>query len=415
MFDIDKWQEIFLSIKQHKIRSILTAIGIFWGIFMLIVMLGMGNGLKRGSEYNFRDDAVNSIWVSPGTTKKPYKGLPPGRRIQMTIDDFNRVDEMEAVDKGTPRNNLSGNFTVKHKQKTSSFDVRATYPDHQYIENTIMVNGRFLNDMDIKEKRQVAVIGETVVDDLYENIEDREAAIGTYISIQNLPYKVVGVFTDTGGERELRKIYIPYSTANQIYNYKNRVNRMMFTADEEDVEASKKLTKEIQAQLASVHNFDPSDKNAVFIRNNIENFERFMALFGAIEIIIWIVGIFTLLAGIIGVGNIMLIIVKERTKEIGVRKALGATPWSIVSLILQESIFITSVAGYFGLVAGIGVLELINSFLKASPGSFFRDPTIDFRVAVIATIILVICGGLAGLVPALKAARVNPVVAMRDE
>jgi len=415
MFDLDKWQEIYSSIRKHKLRTALTAFGVAWGIFMLIILLGAGNALQSGAEYEFRDDAVNSIWVGPGTVSKPYKGLPIGRRLRFTNEDHNQTrDQIDGVQDITSRFYISGSFTTAYKNKSASFSVRCVHPGHQILENTIMVEGRYINELDLDERRKVACIGTLVKESLF----GEEEAIGKYITIKGVDFKVVGVFKDTGGEGEMQMIYLPIYTAQLAFNGQERVHRFMFTVgDDISVEESAVVVENLRKDLASRHNFDPTDKKAVRINNNVENFQRFMNLFFYIEVFVWFVGAGTLIAGIIGVSNIMLIIVKERTKEIGVRKALGATSWSIVSLIIQESIVITGTAGYFGLLGGIGLLQLYV-YVKTEAGidtGFFRDPYVDFRVALTAVVVLVIFGALAGLVPAIRAAKVNPVVAMRDE
>ncbi|MGB0522786.1 MAG: ABC transporter permease [Flammeovirgaceae bacterium] len=414
MFDIDKWQEIYSSIRKHKLRTILTAFGVAWGIFMLIILLGAGNALQSGAEYEFRDDAVNSIWVWPGTVSKPHKGLPIGRRLSFKNSDVDATKtHVDGVEYITARYYIPGSFTTSYKNKSVSYSVRCVHPDHLVLENTIMTSGRFINEFDLKEKRKVACIGNLVKDGLFGD----EDPIGKYITVKGVDFKVVGVYTDTGGDSEKERIYLPVYTAQLAFNGRDRINQFMFTTGDATVEEAEVIEANLRKDLAERHRFDPKDKKALWLRNNVENFQRFMTLFSYIRAFVWFVGIGTLIAGIIGVSNIMLIIVKERTKEIGIRKALGATSWSIVSLIIQESVLITGLAGYFGLLGGIGLLQLYV-YIKTEAGldtGFFRDPFVDFGVAATAVVVLVICGALAGLVPAVRAARVNPVVAMRDE
>ena len=414
MFDIDKWQEIYASISKHKLRTALTAFGVAWGIFMLIILLGAGNALQSGAEYEFRDDAVNSIWVWPGTVSKPYKGLPISRRLSFTNKDHNHArDYVDGVEHITSRFYIRGEYTTSYKNNSSSYSVRSVHPDHQVLENTIMIKGRYINNIDLDERRKVACIGKLVAEGLFKD----EDPIGKYITIKGVDFKVVGVFEDTGGEGEMQMIYLPIYTAQLAFNGQDRINQFMFTTGDANVAEAEVIENNLRKALAERHKFDPTDKKAVWLRNNVENFERFMNLFFYIRAFVWFVGVGTLIAGIIGVSNIMLIIVKERTKEIGIRKALGATSLSIVSLIVQESILITGVAGYFGLLGGIGLLQLFN-YVKNEAGmdtGFFRDPHVDFGVAATAVVVLVICGALAGLFPAIRAAKVNPVVAMRDE
>ena len=412
MFDIDKWQEIYTSISKHKLRTMLTAFGVAWGIFMLIILLGAGNALQSGAEYEFRDDAVNSIWVRPGRVSKPHKGLPVGRRLRFTNADHNQTrDHLDGVEDITSRFYVTA--TTSYKSKSASFSIRSVHPDHQILENSIIVEGRYLNKLDMTDRRKVACIGTLVKESLF----GEENAIGEYINVKGVDFKVVGVFEDTGGQGEMQMIYLPIYTAQVTYNGQDRIHQFMFTTGDATVEESEVIVENLRKSMSERHRFDITDKKAVRISNNVEEYQKFMNLFLYIKIFVWFVGAGTLIAGIIGVSNIMLIIVKERTKEIGVRKALGATSWSIISLIIQESILITGVAGYIGLLSGIGLLQLYV-YIKNEAGidtGFFRDPYVDFGVAVTAVVVLVICGALAGLIPAIRAARVNPIVAMRDE
>lgn len=413
MFDFDKWQEIIETIRRHKLRTALTAFGVFWGIFMLVLLLGAGNGLQNGVEYDFRDDAINSIWIRQGRTSIPHKGMKPGRPIQFDIEDFKAVNaQVEGIEHSTPRNYVRGDFSIVYNNKGYNFNIRCAYPGHRYVENTLVSQGRFLNNKDVSDGRKVAAIGHLVAETIYENGED---PLGTYIQIKGIPFKVIGVFKDTGGPNEMKNIYIPWSTANQAYNHQNKVHQMMVTTGNLPIEETEKMTRQIEQIFAERHRFSIEDKQAVHIFNNNERFQSILNLFAGIRGLVGFVGIGTLLAGIIGVGNIMLIIVSERTKEIGLRKALGATPNSIISMILMESIFITSIAGYLGLLCGVGLLELMNMAIGPEGAGMFRNPEIDISLALGATAMLVIFGGLAGLIPARKAAAINPIEALREE
>lgn len=408
MFDFDKWQEIFSSIRRHKLRTTLTALGVFWGIFMLVILLGAGTGLQNGVEYQFRDDATNSIWIRRGTTSEEYKGLPKGRNIQFFNDDYDfLVNHFEEVEHITGRFYLSGDRTVSYGDKTLSFSIRAVHPGHQFLENTLVPHGRYLNDTDIAQTRKVALIGKVVKETLFEE----EEAIGKEINIGGIVYKVIGVFEDTGGENEMRRIYLPISTAQKVYSGTQEIHQLMFTAGDLPVDQMMELEEEVRAAFAKRHQFSVDDRRALFISNIAEEYQKFQNLFWSIRAFVWFVGVGTLLAGVIGVSNIMLIVVKDRTREIGVRKALGATPSSIIAMILQEAIFITGLAGYLGLVAGIGIMSLVG----AMEVEYFRNPQVNFGVVLAATLVLVIAGTLAGLMPAMQAARINPVVAMRGD
>ena len=410
MFNLDRWQEIFETLRRHKLRTFLTALSVAWGILMLIILLGAGTGLQNGVEYDFRDDAVNSIWLFPGKTSLPYEGHAVGRELQLTNEDYDQVKRLiSGVEYITARYNIRGNL-VAYGNKKSSFDVRSTHPDHKYLENTLTIRGRFLDDLDITQHHKVAAIGVPVAEFLFGEDVD---PLGKWIQIGGIPYQVVGLFEDTGGEGEMMKIYIPVSTAQLAYGGGDRIDQLMFTVGDASVEKSKRIEEEVLALLSKKYHFSPEDKQALRIRNNVENFREMQQIFGGIRLFVWIVGIGTIIAGIVGVSNIMLIAVKERTREIGVRKAVGATPGSIIAMIVQESIFLTGVSGYLGLLSGVTLLELVNRYMPEN--DFVRDLQVDMRVAISATILMVIAGVLAGFFPAWRAARVDPVVALRDE
>lgn len=410
MFDVDTWQEIWDTIRANRMRAILTAFSVAWGIFMLIVLLGSGQGLSHGVAYQFRDDAVNSIWVRPGQTSTPYKGMSPGRRVQLTNEDHDEIEHgVRGVDHITARYMISGNLQVRYRGEAQSFDVRSVHPGHLYLEKTIMTEGRFINPLDISEHRKVAVVGEKVAKALFHDDE----AVGKEIEINGVAFKVVGRFTDEGAEGELEKIYLPISTAQRAFGGANRVNQIMMTTGTAPLDETELMAKDVRRRIAERHAFSVDDPRALYVNNSNEDFARFMNLMGAIRLFVWVVGLGTILAGVVGVSNIMMISVRERTREIGVRRALGATPWSVVSLILKESILITSIAGYVGLVLGIGTLEIAGRFLPKD--GFFIQPEVDLVVAVQATVLLIVAGALAGFFPARRAGALRPVEALRSE
>ncbi len=410
MFNLDRWQEIFETLRAHKLRTTLTSLSVAWGIFMLVLLLGAGNGLQNGVQDDFKDDAVNSLWLFGGRSSLPHAGLAPGRPTIMRNRDYEFLrDEQRGVQHITSRFRV-GSPTVSYRDKTSSFDIRATHPDHLYLENTIITRGRFLNELDFREHRKSIVIGEPVAEFLFADADP----IGEYIKVGDIQYRVVGVFTDEGGEREENRVYIPISTAQTTHGGSDRAHMIMFTVPPQtSVQASEAIEAEVRASMAARHQFDPSDEQALRLRNNVEAFSRITEVFRLIEIFVWIISFGTIIAGIVGVSNIMLIAVKERTKEIGVRKALGATPNSIIAMVVQESVFITAVAGYAGLVAGVAILELASKALPES--EFLSNPSVDFGVALKATVLLIACGALAGFFPARRAAKVSPIEALRDE
>jgi putative ABC transport system permease protein len=407
--DRDKWQEILSTISKNKLRTFLTGFSVAWGIFMLIILLGSGNGLQNGVEYQFADDAVNSIWVYPRQTSLPHKGYNAGRRIEFTNTDIKRTKStFDNVDAISGRVYVYAK-NISYKNNYGNYSIRSVHPGHKILENTEMKHGRFINNFDIEKYRKVAVLGSLVVNDLFKN----EEPLGKYIDIDGIPFKVVGSFEDKGGESEMRIIYLPISTAQRIFKGGDRINQFMFTIRNATLEESRRTVSKLRNQLANVHKFNPDDRRAVRINNDLEEYEKVMRLFSGINIFIWIVGIGTIIAGVVGVSNIMMIVVKERTKEIGIRKALGATPFSIISLILLESVVITSLAGYVGLIGGIGLLELINEFFP--PSDFFRNPQANINIALMAMGLLILAGVIAGFIPAKKAASVKPVEALRTE
>jgi putative ABC transport system permease protein len=414
MFDLDTWQEIYFTIKQNKLRTFLTAFSVSWGIFMLVILLGVGTGLENGVKYQFRDVATNSIWISPGQTSLPYQGMKPGRNIRLTNEDYSDINRnIFQIDHSTGRYWCSGEFTVRYGNKYSAFDLMGCGPGHQYIENQRVVIGRFINDFDMENKRKVAVIGV----DVREILFGKEDPIDKYIDIGGIQYKVVGVYDDAGGGSELKRIFIPLSTAQLAYNGANYMHQMMFTVGDASVKESKEIVGKVKDILVDKYKFSPDDTRAVFVWNNVEQFQKFIDLFNGIRVFLWIVGIGTIVAGIVGVSNIMLIVVKERTREIGVRKAIGATPSSIIGLFLQEAVVITFMAGYVGLIAGIGLIEGINyMMLKMSvEAEYFKNPEVQIQTAFGATLLLVAAGLLAGYIPAKRAARIKPIEALRDE
>ena len=408
MFNREIWNEIFATISANRLRTFLTAFSVAWGIFILIILLGAGQGLRNGAQKQFESDAVNSIWINGGTTSIAYAGFQPGREIELNNEDYNSTHIKSPENKITAASVGEGNKTLVYKNKNGSFFTRSCMPDHDYLENCKIVEGRFVNNNDIDQVRKVAVIGLPVQEALFVN----ENPIGKYISVDGIPFKVIGTFTDPGrGDND--RIYIPVSTMQRAFNGQNKLNVIWLSTGDATIEAGNSLADEIKNELARKYQFDPNDANAINVYNNSVEYERIMNMLNGIKLFVWIIGIGTLIAGIVGVSNIMMIAVKERTKEIGVRKAIGATPSSIIGMIIMESVLITSVAGYLGLMAGVGILELAKKFMP--PSDFFLNPEVNFNIAIAATVLLIIAGGCAGLFPALRAAHINPVIALRDE
>lgn len=418
MFDIDKWNEIIQALKKNKLRSFLTAFGVFWGIFMLIIMLGSGNGLSNSVFDNMGDFSTNSCFMWTQNTTMPYKGFSRGRRYNFNNGDtevlLKNIPEIKAL---SPRLNGwsgdDGNNTTRG-DKAGAFSILGDYPAWQLIDPVEITKGRFINEIDIKDKRKVVAIGQKVVDALFANGEN---PIGTHIKINGIYFTVVGTFKSkkAGGqaENEEQNIHMPFTTLQRTYNMGDVVGWYAMVAyDEYPVGIVEEKAKAI---LKARHKIHPDDDRAVGSFNVEKQFKKMTGLFLGINTLIWIVGIGTLIAGVIGVSNIMLVIVKERTKEIGIQRALGAKPIGIIIQIINESVFLTSLAGGLGLVAGVWLVELINMAMAGSEGEMFKDPEVDFKIATIALVILIVSGALAGLLPASRAVRLKPIDAIREE
>ena len=415
MPDFDKWAEIYSSLKKHKLRTFLTALGVFWGIFMLTLLLGAGNGFENSIMRNF-DLQKNSLFVWSARTSVPYKGMKPGRSVKLKNDDIEAIRK-NIAEAGVvaPRNQLDGNFIVKYKNNNASFSVYGDYPDFIKIKDINLQQGRFINNADMRESRKIAIIGNRVQEILFKE----EDPIGKYIEIKGVYFLVVGLSKPRGeggdNMEDAQTIYVPNSTFQRAFNRINQIDWFAFTP-KKGVRAET-LEQKVKELLAARHLVSPNDLKAFGSANVEEEYEKVQSLFKGIAAFTWIVSIFTIIAGVVGVSNIMFIIVKERTNEIGIRKALGATPFSIISLIVQEALVLTAFSGYAGLVVGVGLIELINSLMQKFHVelNFFYNPQVDFGTALSALTLLIVTGLLAGLMPALKAAKVNPVEALKVE
>ena len=408
IFNRDTWEEIFETISKNKLRTFLTAFSVAWGIFILVVLSGAGNGLRNGAQEQFGNDAKNSIWIDAGRTSLSWNGLKPNRDIQLTNEDFAYIREhITELDHGSAVFKGRASKMLSYKKEHAGYTVRPVMPEHKDLEKVQILEGRFIDNNDIKDYLKVCAIGKPVKEALFK----KENPIGKYIDVDNVKYMVVGVFHDAGrGDND--RIYIPLTTAQRAWNGKNYVNTIWVSTGNSTVDESDQVTQRIRNLLAKRHNFDPADKDALGVFNASAEFARVTNMLTGIKIFVTIIGIFTLIAGIVGVSNIMMIIVKERTREIGIRKALGATPASIIGQIMMESIFITGTAGYTGLVLGVGVIEGARAI--GIDSDFFKNPEIDFGLAVFSTILLIVAGALAGLIPSIRAARIEPVVALRE-
>lgn len=420
MIDTQKWQEIFITLGQHKLRTALTAFGVFWGIFMLTVLLGAGKALENGIVEDFKD-MPNGVWLwSQGRTQIPYQGMPVGRQVVLRAEDVEAIlTNVSSVDKVYSQNSVgvwggSPAYTV-YKENSGSFSVQGAHAGMANIHQQRIVEGRYLNELDAQHQRKVVIIGSKVKDLLFgPEVE----AIGKYLTISDISFQVVGVFKSTSSNpnsTDEEQIFMPNNTLRYTFNQLGWIGSMIIIP-QPGIHAS--ITEQdVKRYLLERKKVSPEDFGVLGSFNLQEEFDKINGLFTGIAVFSWVVAIGTIMAGALGVGNIMLIVVKERTREIGLRKALGATPASIINMIIQESIFITAVSGYAGLVVGVLVLEGVNKIILATggEGGMFRNPEVDFNTALLALAILIVSGIIAALLPATKAANVNPITALQDE
>ena len=418
MFDRDRWQEIYSTLSKNKMRTFLTAFGVFWGIFMLIIMLGSGNGLKNGVTEGFKDFATNSSFTWTQRTSVAYKGFRQGRNVNYDNSDIQAIREnVPEAAIVAPRNqlgNYGGNNNVNYGLKTGSFSIYGDYPEIFEIQSYSITEGRVINQLDQADKRKVAVIGPMVKKVLFG---DSISPLGKNIEVNGVFFQVVGVFksaqSNDRGEEDASTIFLPFSTFQSAFNYGDVVGWFAITS-KPGYKASD-VEEKVIALLKERHSIHPDDRQAIGHFNLEKEFDKMNGLFNGIQMLVWVVGIGTLFAGVIGVSNIMLIIIKERTNEIGVRRAIGAQPGDIIKQIMLESVVLTTVAGYIGLVLGVGLLELIASSIDSSEGGMFLNPEVDLGIALKALAILIFCGALAGLIPAARALKIKPIEALRSE
>lgn len=414
MLDIERWQEIFDTILKNKLRTFLTGLSVASGIFILVILLGFGQGLQNGIEQEFKQDAATSVWVWPGVTSKEYKGLNPGRRIQLNNENAQSSHALfkENIEYESPRIFLGG-LNSNYGNEALVYGIQGVSSQFQFIENAKMIEGRFLNYQDETTVAKVAVIGEKIKQDVFNTLE---TPIGELIEISGIPFKIIGVFSEYE-DREEERIYIPITTAQRVFNGGNRVNNLSYTLPEvenfeEAVAQATAFKNDLQSHLQESHIIAPDDRSALNVWSAMEEAKRYYSLTDNIKLFFWLVGFFTIVAGVVGVSNIMLIVVKERTKEIGIRKALGAKPWSIVGMILHEAIFVTAISGFTGLIFSMGLLEILGPHIEVD---YIINPSVNFNVAMSTVILLIFAGTVAGFFPAWRAARVQTIEALRDE
>jgi putative ABC transport system permease protein len=418
LVSLDRWQEVFSTIGRNKLRTFLTTLSVAWGIFVLVFLLGLGRGLNQGMRKSFARDAANGIWINAGKTSVAFGGYNIDRIITFENSDYEAAKKVPGVDKISALHRINGQgwgqMMVRFGAKASTFEIDAVYPATLQMHMHDMATGRFVTQADILAKSKVCVIGKSAKDFLFP-VEAGAAevdAIGQWLDVGGIAFQIVGVFTDNQGAENERTIYIPATTAQLSFNGGEKLGQLQVMVGDATPEQADEVVKKITTELAEKHGFDPTDKQAVRVHSNVEGAAKFAAMFWMISTFVVVIGLGTLAAGVVGVSNIMMIAVKERTKEIGVRKALGATPRSIVFMIIQESVFLTSVAGLIGLTGGVAALGFIDHFVK---NEMIYNPSVEFSTAMTATIFLVVAGALAGYFPARAAARVNPIHALRDQ
>ena len=414
MFDIERWQEIFDTIRKNKLRTFLTGLSVASGIFILVILLGFGQGMQNGVAREFQQDAATSVWVWPGTTSKEYKGLNPGRRIQLRNENFTKSGELfkEEIEYKSPRIFVR-DISVTYGNEALVYSVQGVSYQFQQIENCKMSEGRFVNYYDEMKTAKVVVLGNKIKRDVFKGVED---PLGEFIEISGIPFKIIGFFHEQE-EREEERIYIPITTAQRVFNGGDRINNLSYTLPpvenfNQAAAQAIKFKEDLETYLQQAHIVAPDDTSAINVWSALEEAKRYYGLTGNIKFFFWFVGICTIIAGVVGVSNIMLIVVKERTREIGIRKALGAKPWSIVGMILHESIFVTAISGFAGLIFSMGLLELIGPHVEVD---YVVNPSVNFNVALSTVFVLILAGTLAGFFPAWRAARIHTIEALRDE
>lgn len=415
MFNIERWQEIFEAISKNKLRTFLTGLSVGSGIFILIILLGIAEGMKNGIGREFEEDASTLISFWGSNTSKEYKGLSLNRKIKFSAENYEYLNNkyVNELDHVTARY-TKWDLVTTYKDKTGTYPVIGVMPGMQTVENAYINAGRFISEKDIENKSKVVVVGIYAAKDFFE---DYTKAVGETLVIDSINYKVIGVYSDPGGERDESKLFIPNTNVVGLYSDPTNVGSFLLTLKPEtDFELAnlkaENFIEQYTEYLKKTNTVHPDDAKAVQSNNTLEHAKKFIELNLMIKLFFWGIGILTLIAGIVSVSNIMLIIVKERTKEIGIRKALGAQPNSIIAMILHESIFVTAVSGFIGLFCSIGLLMLISPMIETP---FIYNPSVDFGVAVSTVIILIIAGAIAGFIPARHAAQIKPIIALRDE
>ena len=410
MFDIDRWREIFQSINKNRLRSVMSGFTVAFAILLFTLLLGVASGLGNFFKDAFADDAQNSMLLRVRKTTKPYKGLQIGRKVQLTNTDYNYVTEEYEEKIQYQSAKIYKNFSIKYKNEANPYNVRAVHPDNQFLEKTVIDEGRYLNESDLRQKAKVIVIGRLIKQDLFGN----KPALGKRVNVNGSSFLIIGIFSDEGGDNEERLAYLPVTTAQIMYGNNDYINQINLGYNPNlSTSAAIAFGKKVERDMRKKLNIHPDDQSALSVRNMAEANKFVGIIMLALYIIIAFIGSGTLIAGIIGISNIMIFVIKERTKEFGIRKALGASPGSIVGMVVQESVLITTLAGYIGLSLGTYLLSFIGDSLEEK--YFIKDPSVSPGVVIGATVILILSGLIAGYVPAKRAARIKPIEALRAD
>jgi putative ABC transport system permease protein len=410
MFDLDRWREIFQSINKNRLRSVMSGFTVAFAILLFTLLFGVSNGLGNFFKGAFADDAQNSMFVRVWKTSKPYKGLQTGRSIQLRNADYDYLAEKYEDKIQYQSARIYKEFTIKHKNEANIYSIRAVNPEHQFLEKTIIDEGRYLNERDLNEKSKVIVIGRLIKKDLF----GEKPALGKRVNVNGSSFLIIGLFSDEGGDNEERIAYIPVTTSQMMYGNNDYISQINLGYSpslntNEAIAFGNKMERDLRKKL----NIHPDDQSALSVRNMAEANKFVSTVSLALLFIIIFIGSGTLIAGIIGISNIMIFVIKERTKEFGIRKALGAKPSSIIGMVVQESVLITTIAGYVGLTLGTYILSLIGNSLEEK--YFIKDPSVSSEVVIGATIVLILSGLIAGYVPAKKAANIKPIEALRAD
>lgn len=416
---IDLWQEIYGTIKRNKLRTALTGFAVAWGIFILILLLGAGNGVMNAQNEQMASLAMNSIKVGAGWTSKPYDGLSQGRRIQLNNGDLTITRNMRKHVENAGAVIYQSGMNISYGNEYINERLMGVHPNYLEIERPTVVEGRFINQLDIREKRKVTILNERSVKTLFKH---GAKPLGKMLNMGGAMFQVVGVYKDKGNSGG-QDVFVPFSTLQTVYNKGDKLNNILMSIKDLNTEEENKVFEaDYRAAIGAHQRFDKTDDGAIWIWNRFTQMTQMNKGADYMRTAIWIIGLFTLLSGIVGVSNIMLITVKERTREFGIRKALGARPWSILKLVIVESVVITAFFGYIGMVAGVGVTEYMNMTagkavmdIGVQQQTMFLNPTVDLGIAIRATMTLIAAGTLAGLFPALKAVKTRPIEALRAD